>query len=133
MTDRWSDRLARVDQAVDRVMSESVRFVPVREGDFSGVTPDPDRPAIDAEGVLTFRRGEEDIGGNAAHLRKARVVTAHAELQVMRAKLPAGFDIRKDDRVEAVAKGLVFKIERVDRQHPGRLAFVLSIVAGDTP
>lgn len=133
MTDRWSDRLARVDQAVDRVMSESVRFVPVREGDFSGATPDPDRPAFDAEGVLAFRRGEEDIGGNAAHLRNARVVTAHAELQVMKAKLPAGFDIRKDDRVEAVAKGLLFKIERVDRQHPGRLAFILSIVGGESP
>lgn len=129
MTDRWSDRLARIDQAVDRAMSESVRIVPVREADFAGVTPDPDRPAVDVEGVLTFRRGEEDIGGNAAHLRNARVVTAHAELQVMRTKLPAGFDIRKDDRVEVVAKGLVFKIERVDRQHPGRLAFVLSIIA----
>lgn len=132
MTDRWSDRLARIDQAVDRVMSEAVRFVPVREADFSGVTPDPERAAVDTEGVLTFRRGDDDIGGNAAHLRNARIVTAHAELQVMRTKLPATFDIRKDDRVEAVDKGLVFKIERVDRQHPGRMAFVLSIVAEDS-
>lgn len=132
MTDRWRDRLARIDRAVDRTMSESIRFVPVREGDFSGAVPDPDRAAVDVVGVLTFRRGEDDLGGNAAHLRNARIVTAHADLQVMRAKLPVGFEPRKDDRVEAVDQGLTFKIERIDRQHPGRLAFLLSIV-GETP
>jgi hypothetical protein len=130
MADRWKDRLDRIDRAVDRAMSETVRFVPVREGDFSGVVPDPDRVAFEADGVLTIDRGETDMGGNAARLRNARVVTAKAELQIMKSRLPPGFEPRKDDRIEAPAQGLVFKIDRIDRQHPGRVAFALSIIAG---
>lgn len=131
MTDRWKNRLARIDRAVDRVMSETVRFVPVRDADFSGVVPDPQRLSFVVDGVLVIDRGETDTGGNALRLRNTQVRTAKAELQIMKSLLPPGFKARKNDRFEAVDQGLVFKIERIDREHEGRVAFVLSIVAED--
>lgn len=127
MTDRWRDRLARVDRAVDRVMSEAVRITPMRVGDFSGAVPDTDRPAFETDGVLTIDRGETDMGGNAARLRNVQLPTARAELQIIKTRIPAGSNLRKDDRVEALDQGLTFKVERVDRQHPGRLVLMLSI------
>lgn len=130
---RWRDRLDRVDRAVDRVMSELLRIEPMRTGDFAGAQADPDRLAFEVEGVLTIARGETDMGGNAAHLRNARIVTAAATAQIMTVHLPAGAEIRKDDRVIAVDQCLVFKVERPDREHPGRLALVLSIDRGATP
>ena len=126
MPDRWKDRLARVDRAIDRVMAETVRIVPVVEGDFGGAAADPARPAFEVDAVVTILRGETDLGGSAQHLRNVQVRTARAEAQIDRRHLPAGVEIRKSDRLIAIDQGLVFRIERLDSEHPGRLALELT-------
>lgn len=125
--DRWRDRLARVDRAIDRVMAETVRIVPVVEGDFGGVAADPVRPAFEVDAVVTIRRGETDLGGSAQHLRNTQVRTARAEAQIERSRLPAGVELRKGDRLVAVDQGLAFRIERLDGEYPGRLALELTV------
>lgn len=126
MTDRWKDRLARVDRAVDRVMSESIRITPMLSGDYSANARDHSRPIIEVIATLFVDRGETDIGGNSRHVRNARLVTAPSRLEIMKSKLPPGFDIRKNDAVEAVDKGEHYKIEWIDPRHPGRLVIMLA-------
>lgn len=126
MVDRWAARLARVDRAIDRRMSETLRVVPVVEGDF-GDRVDEERETFEVDGVLTIKRGETDLGGNREHIRNSLVRAGKAEAQITRSLLPPGAEILKNDRIIAVAKGLVWKIERVDTEHPGRLALELSI------
>lgn len=127
MVDRWSDRLARVDRAIDLVMSETVRIVPQRASDFADAVEDEDRPAVNVLAVLTIWRGEADMGGDDNHIRNARVATQRAELQVQKSLL-SGLEIRKNDRVEAPAKNMAFHVDRVDRYHPGRVALSLSYI-----
>lgn len=126
MPDRWSDRLARIDQAVDRVMSETVRITPVVEGDYSETAADPNRLAFDVEGVLVRGRGESDLGGNSRHVRNVRIVTADAELHIQKVLLTGLPEVRKNDRVSALAVGETYKVERIDRSHPGRIVLHLS-------
>lgn len=130
MVDRWSDRLAKVDQAVDRVMSETVRFVPMVVGPYAAA-PDESREEFELLAVLYTGAGETDLGGNANNMMLSRVVTSRATLEVRKDIWPVGAEIRKNDEVDAVAKGRRYKIESVDRQHPSQLVFHLTIV-GET-
>jgi hypothetical protein len=123
--DRWSDRLARVDLAVDRVMATPVRITPMLVSDFRGAVPDPPRPAFETEGVLTATRAETDGGGSASKVFPSRMTTHPTELQIMTAKLP-GYELRADDRVEALAFGDRYTISRIDRHHPGRIVLHLT-------
>lgn len=133
MADRWKDRLERIDRAVDRAMSEAIRIVPMRVSDFRGATADPDRTAVTVAAVLTMGHGgDTDLGGSAQEIRASRVRTASAEVQITRSQLPAGYEIRKGDHVEAIDHGLTFVVERVDREHRGRLPLHLSILSGVT-
>jgi hypothetical protein len=124
--DRWSERLARVDLAVDRQMATPVRITPMITSDFSGAQPDPARPAFETEGLLVVTRGETDLGGNTSKVFTARASTHPAELQIMTAKLPAGWDIRADDRAETLAFGDRYTVAWLDRQHPGRIVLHLT-------
>jgi len=127
MTDRWRDRLERVDQAVDRVMSETLQIVPMLESEYSSRQTDPARAAFEVEGVLSVERGDTDLGGSSRQIRNARVTTSKAELQIQTVLLVGRPEIRKNDRVFSTAKDTTFKVDRIDRLHPGRLAFTLSI------
>ena len=127
MADRWKDRLARVDRAIDRAMSETLAVFPMLAGDFTAAVADPDREAFEVDGVLTIHRGETDFGGVAEHLRTMQLRTARAEAQIIKTKLPAGAEIRKGDRIVAVDQGLAFAVDRIDTEHPGRLALTLTI------
>jgi hypothetical protein len=124
--DRWSDRLTRVDLAVDRVMATPVRITPMAVHDFGGAQPDPARPAFETEGVLTATRAETDLGGGASRVLASRITTHPTELQIMTAKLPPGCELRADDRVEALAFGDRYTISRLDRHHPGRIVLHLA-------
>jgi hypothetical protein len=128
VTDRWKDRLARVDRAVDRVMSESIRITPMLSSDYANPVRDTSRPIIEIEATLFVDRGETDIGGNSRHVRNARVTTSPARLEIMKSKLLPGYDIRKNDAVEAVDKGEHYKIEWIDPRHAGRLVIMLAAV-----
>ncbi|HRD79032.1 MAG TPA: hypothetical protein PK264_24390 [Hyphomicrobiaceae bacterium] len=124
---RWADCLDRVDRAIDRVMAERLRIEPMAGGDFGGISPDPARSAFEVDAVLSIERGETDLGGNAQKLRNVQIRGARAEAQIQRRLLPPGAELRKDDRLLALDRGLAFKIERIDSEHPGRIALELSI------
>ena len=127
MSDRWAARLARVDAAIDRVMAEALLVIPMAARDFSP-SLDEGRPPFEVDGVLTIHRGETDFGGIAEHLRNTQVRISRAEAQINKALLPAGATIRKGDRLAALDQpGLVFMVDRVDTEHPGRLALALTL------
>lgn len=130
MVDRWSDRLAKVDQAVDRVMSETVRFFPMVVGSYAAA-PDETRAEFELPAVLYTGAGETDLGGNANNTLLSRVVTSRATLEVRKDVWPVGAVIRKNDEVEAIAKGRRYRIESSDQQHPSQFIFHLTIV-GET-
>ncbi|HML28957.1 MAG TPA: hypothetical protein PKE16_08975 [Hyphomicrobium sp.] len=121
MVDRWKDRLGRVDRAVDRVMSEEIVITPMLPADYATPARDEARPIIKTIGLLHVDRGENDIGGNSRHVRNARV-----RLEITKSILPAGADIRENDLVDATDKGEHYKVDWIDRQHPGRLVLMLS-------
>lgn len=127
--DPWTRRLARLDTRLDRHVGEAVRVEPMVRGDHR-VGVDPARPEFQTVGVLTIRRGDTDLGGNTAQLRNAQLRTSPTELAIMRDKLPAGAVIKKGDRIVALATGATYTVERLDREHEGRVVFVLSADGG---
>jgi hypothetical protein len=128
MVDRWKDRLGRVDRAVDRAMSEGIIITPMLSGDYDADQRDDSRPIINTVGVLHVDRDEDHIGGNTRHIRNARVRLSPSRLEIDKNILPPGYDIRKNDAVEAVDKGNHYKVEWIDRQNPGRLVIMLAIL-----
>jgi hypothetical protein len=127
--DPWTRRLARLDHRLDRHMAETVRVEPMVRGDHR-IGADPARPPFDVAGVLTIKRGETDIGGQSTLVHTMRIRTAGAELAIMRDKLPAGAILRKGDRITVLATGLTYTVERLDREHEGRLILTLAAEGG---
>jgi len=128
MVDRWKDRLGRVDRAVDRVMSEAIKITPMLSSDYVAEARDNSRPIIETVGLLHIDRDEDHIGGDSRHIRNARIRLSPSRLEIDKNILPPGYDIRKDDAVEAVDKNLKFKIDWIDPQNPGRLVVMLAIL-----
>lgn len=126
MVDRWKDRLGRVDRAVDRVMSEEIVITPMLPADYATPTRDEARPIVKTIGLLHVDRGESDIGGNSRHVRNARVRVSPTRLEITKSILPTGADIRENDLVDATDRGEHYKVDWIDRQHPGRLVLMLS-------
>lgn len=116
-----------MDRRIDPLMAERVLVTPmVSGGDYKTAAPDPDRTAFEIDAIVTIGRHETDIGGNAQVLRNTQITTAPAEAQILHEKL-AGRIVKKGDVMTRLATGKRYRIERLDRDHPGRLAVKLSI------
>lgn len=113
MATDWSGRLSRVDAAADRHFSERIKLIPLAGGRYAAGVADPNRQAATVRGRLHVGVHSSDLGGEGSRAWNTVIAAGRALAEITIAQLPQGYELRKDDRVEALDRGRVFIVERV--------------------
>jgi len=128
MADPWASRLSRLDEAIDKHFAERLRVLPraPAAGEYSADQVDPDRAEFEVQGRLHIGRGQADLGGDGTRMWSTKILVGEAMAEISDARMPAGFEFRKGDRIEALDRGINFVVETADPHEQGLVVVKLS-------
>lgn len=129
MTTNWAGRLSRVDAAADRHFSERLRLVPLTGGKYAAGVADPDRASAIVRGRLHVGEAIHDLGGESSTRWNAQIGAGRAIAEISLTYWPPGFELRKDDRIEALDRVRTFLVERAHPNEENIIRIELSEVA----
>jgi hypothetical protein len=114
-------------RAVETLMGEALRFLPMREGKYTAGGADPDRPARDLRGALTIDETPQRIDGDGVGANFGFDMDAGG-IRVSFAKeffTSLSDRPRKGDRIQALAREgqPIFEIARPSPDNASRIVF----------